>query len=296
MHTNDSKYIRPDRTIWQASQFAHHKHAWEQITSDRWILQTIMGVNIEFTRTPFQAMIPSENTRYHQFKLETIHTAINLIKQNCYIAFIDLRLAYYAVPVCKEHQNHLRFFWRNILYNFSCLPNGVASVPRKFTKFFKPVYATVRSQCHVSFGYIDDSYLHGHSVRECKSNVDETTDLFERFGFTPRDKMSVLLPTQKLIVLVFLLNSIGLTISLSRERGNKLKTACISLLKKDNPTVDEVAAVVGLMVASFPDSTYGPVFYRTIDTLKTEALRTSKGSFEAKFKFRITFDVMCNGG
>ena len=162
------------------------------------------------------------------------------------------------------------------------MPNGLASAPRIFTKLLKPVYATLRSQGHVSFGYIDDSYLQGDSVRECKANVDDTTELFERLGFTPHDKKSLLLPTQKLILLGFLLNSIDMTISLIPERVNKLKTACITLLKKDNPTIHEVAHVVGLMVASFPGNTYGPLFYRTLDTLKTEALRTSKGSFEAK--------------
>ena len=239
MYTNESKYIKPDQTIWQAGQLAHHKQAWEQITSDRWILQIIMGVNIEFTSTPFQAIAPSENTfskveseaidlelhkllqkvvicqfphepgeyisqifirpkkdgtyrlilnlkklnkfvRYHHFKMETIHTATDLIKGNCYMASIDLRDAYYSVPLCKEHQKYLKFSWINILYKFTCLPNGLASAPRIFTKLLKPVYATLRSHGHVSFGYIDDSYLQRDSVRECKANVDDTTELFER--------------------------------------------------------------------------------------------------------------------
>ena len=46
--------------------------------------------------------------------------------------------------------------------------------------------------------------------------------------------------------------------------------------------IHEVVHVVGLMVGSFPCKTYGPLFYRTLDTIKIEALRTSKGSFEAK--------------
>ena len=34
----------------------------EQITSDPLIIQTIMGVNIEFTSKLFQATVPCENT------------------------------------------------------------------------------------------------------------------------------------------------------------------------------------------------------------------------------------------
>jgi hypothetical protein len=88
--------------------------------------------------------------KYHHFKMETIHTATQLMKKNCYMASIDLRDAYYSVP-------YLKFSWRNVLYRFTCLPNGLASAPRIFTKLLKPVYATLRSQGHVSFGYIDDS-------------------------------------------------------------------------------------------------------------------------------------------
>ena len=336
-----SKCIKSDQATWQAGQLAYYKNSWKQITSDPWIIQTIMGVNIEFTSKPFQATVPCENTfskaeseavdlevhkllqkgvitqtthesgefisqifvrpkkdatyrlilnlkkfnkfvKYHHFKMETIHTATELMKKNCYMASIDLRDAYYSVPVCKDHQKYLKFSWRNVLYKFTCLPNGLASAPRIFTKLLKPVYATFRSQGHVSFGYIDDSYLQGESVRECKENVDHTVELFERLGFTAYDKKSVLLPTQQLILLGFLLNSKDMTISLTPERATKLKTACLKLMGKANLTIHEVAHVVGLMVASFPGNTYGPLFYRTLDNTKIEALKTSKGSFQGK--------------
>ena len=63
--------------------------------------------------------------KYHHFKMETIHTATQLMKKNCYMASIDLRDAYYSVPVCKNHQKYLKFSWRNVLYRFTCLPNGL---------------------------------------------------------------------------------------------------------------------------------------------------------------------------
>ena len=112
---------------------------------------------------------------------------------------------------------------------FVCLM-ALLSAPRIFTILLKPVYATVRSQGHASFGYIDDSYLPGDSVRECKANIDQTIELFERLGFTAHDEKSELLPTQQLILLEFLLNSIDMTISLTPERATKLKTACIKLM------------------------------------------------------------------
>ena len=70
------------------------------------------------------------------------------MKQNCYMASVDLRDAYYSVPIDKEYQKFLRFSWRGKLVQFTCLPNGLSCASRLFTKILKPVDA----------GYIDDSY------------------------------------------------------------------------------------------------------------------------------------------
>jgi len=77
------------------------------------------------------------------------------------MASIDLTDTYYTVPVAVEHRKYLQFFWRNRLFQYTCLPNGLASAPRYFTKLLKPVYSTLRSQGYLDVGCIDDSYLQG---------------------------------------------------------------------------------------------------------------------------------------
>ena len=64
---------------------------------------------------------------YQHFKMESRTCAIQLMKKNCYMASIDLTDAYYTVPVAVEHRKYLRFFWRNRLFQYTCLPNGLAS-------------------------------------------------------------------------------------------------------------------------------------------------------------------------
>lgn len=96
---------------------------------------------------------------YKQFNMESLSCAVRLMKKNCYMASIDLTDAYYTVPVASEHRKYLRFVWRGTLFQYPCLPNGVASAPRYFTKLLKPVYGTLRSQGHLNVGYVGDSYL-----------------------------------------------------------------------------------------------------------------------------------------
>ena len=78
--------------------------------------------------------------------MESLNTAMHLISKNCYFASVDLSDAYYSVPIASEHRKYLRSTWKQQMYEFTCLPNGLACAPRLFTKLMKPVYATLRVQ------------------------------------------------------------------------------------------------------------------------------------------------------
>ena len=114
---------------------------------------------------------------YLHFKMDTLKDAIRLMKPNCYMASIDLKDAYYSVPINKSHQKYLKFMWNNVLYAFTCFPNGLAFCPRKFTKLLKPVYSTLRQLGHVSSPYIDDSFLEGDDYQSCLENLVDTIKL-----------------------------------------------------------------------------------------------------------------------
>ena len=145
---------------------------------------------------------------------------------------IDLQNEYYTVPVSPIHWKYLRFFLQGQLYQYTCLPNGLASAPHIFTKIMKPVYALLRLKGHISFGYIDDSYLQDDSFGGCKTNAEDTINLFESLGFVLHQTKPVTTPAQKLILLGFVLNSENMTVSLTLERARKNKRACNELLSK----------------------------------------------------------------
>ena len=73
------------------------------------------------------------------FKMDTLHSVINLMKRNCWFASVDLKDAYYSVPISLAYQQYLSFCWDGKTYNFTCLPNGLSSAPRIFTKLMKLV-------------------------------------------------------------------------------------------------------------------------------------------------------------
>ena len=141
----------------------------------------------------------------HNFKMDTVWSAVRLMTPNYFMASIDLKDAYYVVPIAEEHRKYLRVYWQGSLYQYTCMPNGLSSAPRCFTKLLKPVYSTLRQHGHLNVGYIDDSYLQGSDTKECLLNISDAQTLFTDFGFVINvDKCFI--PAQQINFLGFVLD------------------------------------------------------------------------------------------
>ena len=71
--------------------------------------------------------------------------------------------------------------------------------------------------------YIDDSYLQGDLIDECKRNVTDTLFMFSGLGFHTHSEKSVLQPTQALQFLVFVLNSVLMQVRPTEKKAASLK-------------------------------------------------------------------------
>ena len=169
----------------------------------------------------------NEVVEYHKFKMDTLASAISLITPNCYMGSIDFKDAYYSVAIRPDHRKWLRFKFRNVLYEFNCLPNGLSSGPRLFTKITKPLFANLREMGHLNSPYFDDSILVGE---DCAQNIRDTVELSLKCGFVVHPGKSVFIPTQIIEFLGFWLNSVTMEITLSEAKASKIKQLCIELL------------------------------------------------------------------
>ena len=86
---------------------------------------------------------------------------------------IDLKDAYLSVAVAEEHRKYLRFQWERQLYEFLCLPFGLSSAPRTFTKLLKPVMSLIRQQGVRSIVFLDDMLLMAGSRERLLRQVQE---------------------------------------------------------------------------------------------------------------------------
>ena len=84
--------------------------------------------------------------RYHHFKMEGIHLLQDLLQEGDWMCRIDLKDAYFAIPIASHHQKYLRFSWKGQTFQFTCLPFGLSTAPRIFTKLLRPVVGLLRSR------------------------------------------------------------------------------------------------------------------------------------------------------
>ena len=72
--------------------------------------------------------------------------------------------------------------------------------------------------------------MQGQTYEDCIRNVIETTLLLETLGFIVHPIKSVLVPTQKIVVLGFVIDALTLTVMLTKEKAANLKKSCTQVL------------------------------------------------------------------
>jgi len=151
---------------------------------------------------------------HEHFKIEDMRVVKRLVEFGSNFASIDIQDAYWHVPIHSSHRKYLRFNFQDQLYEFMCLPFGLSSAPRAFTKLMKPVVSLLRQQGLMSVIYLDDLLLLASTWVSCNLNVQKTIQLLNFLGFTIKKCKSCLFSSQKITFLGFELNSINGTIRL----------------------------------------------------------------------------------
>ena len=128
--------------------------------------------------------------------MESLTDVLHMLKPGVWMASVGLHHAYYSIPIAAHHQPYFSFLLQGAYYQYSCLPNGYAQAPMLFTKVWRPPFAYLHRQGHMSVVYMDYTYLQGDSFDSCQRNVYATVNLLQDLGFNVNDKKSVFIPNK----------------------------------------------------------------------------------------------------
>ena len=111
---------------------------------------------------------------------------------------------------------------------------------------------------------------------------EKTIKLVDSLGLTVHLEKSVLKPTQRIQFLGFWLDSTKMTVEITHEKADAIKTLCHHILEKSLITIRQVAQLIGKLVASEPGVRLAPLYYKTLEIEKDVALKENRGNFDAE--------------
>lgn len=206
------------------------------------------------------------------FKLEDLRSVLKLVFKDYFLCNVDLKDAYFLVPVSDSSRKFLRFKFKGQLYKFTCLPFGLCTAPYVFTQLLKPVLHWLRQRGMISTAYLDDILCIGNSFQSCLDNVTATRRLLSKLGFIINEEKSSNNPERCCKYLGFIINSNEMSLSLTPEKKNNIKRVAQEFLLKDHCQIRELAALIGSLIAAGPGIPYGMLYTKCLEREKLKAL------------------------
>ena len=126
-----------------------------------------------------------------------------MLRAGDWMTQVDLKDAYFMVPIHEEDRAFLKFLFKERTYQFKCLPFGLACAPWVFTKTLKPLAAQLRQLGMRLIVYTDDILILAESKELAWDHVIGLVYLLENLGFVISKPKCVLEPTQSVEFLGF---------------------------------------------------------------------------------------------
>ena len=218
----------------------------------------------------------NDHIPYIHFKMETLKNVKDMLRQGDFMVKIDLKDAYFTLPLHPNSRKFVRFQWGRDIYQFLCLCFGLGPAPRLFTKLMKVPMALLRRLNIRLIVYLDDILIMGSSEEEILMARDTVIYLLEALGFVINWAKSVLEPAREMEFLGILVNSVEMSMLLTEEKITKLTKLCKDTLSRGKLTVKKMGSLIGKLVSTAAAVTPCMLQVRFMQQLHIKAVRDQK--------------------
>ncbi|KAK0404354.1 hypothetical protein QR680_017418 [Steinernema hermaphroditum] len=253
----------------QAGRLADFVQNWAQLTSDKWILSTIQGYKLEFSRRPSRSvhvsnarkfslcqqnaildeiaslldkraivkvkdganlwfsnvfLVPKKDggnrpvinlrplnkfIRARHFKMESISMLRSLLLPDDWLAKLDMKDAYFGVPIAASDRKWLCFKFNGSTYQFRALPFGLSSAPYVYSKVMRVVATHLRQLGLRLIVYLDDWLFLNESKKGLVQDLKVVRSVFAHLGLIINEEKSSQTPSRTLEFLGFIVNAMN---------------------------------------------------------------------------------------
>lgn len=184
------------------------------------------------------------------FKMESLAAILPELQRNWWGATLDLKDAYLHVPIEPSSRKWLGFAINNDHYRFKCLPFGLSTAPRTFTRIVKVIAEYLRTQGRYIFIYLDDWLLTAPSPDALRDQVKTTMQLVQSLGFIINLPKSAPEPSQRIQFLGAILDFKTASAFPSQERVQHITKCATEMLSEDSPPARLWLRLLGLIAST----------------------------------------------
>ena len=218
-----------------------------------------------------------------KFKMTTLRQIIQEVRPGDWMLSVDLKDAYFHVPVCREHWKFLRFRVGSRTFEFTVLPFGITSAPRVFTKVMAPLTEQIRRTMGLfNCAFLDD-FLgkdQDKSFLVCKSRT--MVQFMVEMGLVINLEKSELEPSQDLTYIgARFLTRIGI-VTIPEDRIVAIKQIAAAIRRAERIVVRQFLRLLGLLNSCIFQVKWGRLYTRPLQLYLQAWWRPSTGDINDK--------------
>ena len=179
------------------------------------------------------------------FKMETVASVLLSVREGDFLASLDLKDAYFQIPIHPSSRKLLRFTSEGTVYQFRALCFGLSTAPQVFTRVFAAVSAWAHTRGIRLLRYLDDWLVLSSSEREAKQAVQSLLSLCHTLGIVINEKKSDLVPSQTAKYLGMTIDAEAGKVFPSLARVEKFLTVAESFCTMDAPPAQLWQVILG---------------------------------------------------
>ena len=182
------------------------------------------------------------------FKMETQGSVRSAIRSQEWAVSIDIRDAYLHGAMHQAVRKYLRFVVNKKVYQFTCLPFGLATSPREFTKLLRPVVSLLRQQGVKLHVYLDDWLIRADTPEEAQLHSQTTIKVLQFLGWIINFEKSDLTPSQDFQFIGMQFNTRRFTVAPLPKMRIKVQSVLQHWMANPNITARDLHRLLGMLV------------------------------------------------
>ncbi|MGL5405358.1 MAG: reverse transcriptase domain-containing protein, partial [Propionibacteriaceae bacterium] len=183
--------------------------------------------------------------RTTRFTMESARSVLDSIRGNDFMLSVDLKDAYFQIPIHQSSRKYLRFIFDGTVYQFRALCFGLSTAPQVFTRVFTLVSAWAHSNGIRLLRYLDDWLVLASSRSQLLQDRDRLLKFCRDLGIVINYEKSDLEPKQKMKYLGMLIDTVAGQVFPADLRISKFREEAGRFLSRQEQAAQQWQVVIG---------------------------------------------------